>query len=162
MSSIIIAHRGLVDGPDELLQNHPTQLTKAIGMGFHVEIDLWYIDDKWMLGHDGPEHSVSWSFLLDHSGKLWIHCKNLSAFFKLKSDNTHSLNYFWHESDAVVLTSKQHVWTYFGKRETMHSQSICVMPEATYEWPEIVEMTQHDKWHAVCTDWARKLKECLE
>jgi hypothetical protein len=151
-----------MDGPDEYLQNRPEQLTKAIGMGFHVEIDVWYIDSKWMSGHDGPEHEVSWSFLVDNSDKLWVHCKNLQAFFKLKSDSYHLLNYFWHESDAVVLTSHNHVWTYFGKLETMHSSSICVMPEVTYEWNEIIEMTQQNKWHAVCTDWARKLKECLE
>ena len=162
MASIIIAHRGLLDGPDYGLQNRPDQITKALGLGFHVEIDVWYIDGIWFLGHDGPEHSVSWSFLLEHSGKLWIHCKNLPAFFKFESDNTHSLNYFWHETDAVVLTSKKNVWTYFGKPDMMHVNSICVMPEVTYEWYAIVEMTQLNKWHAVCTDWARKLKECLE
>ena len=162
MPSIIIAHRGLLDGPDTGLQNRPDQITKALDLGFQVEIDVWYIDGVWHLGHDGPEHSVSWSFLNEHSNRLWVHCKNLSAFFKLKSDKSHQLNYFWHDSDAVVLTSKQHVWTYFGKRETMHTHSVCVMPEVNYEWAEIVAMTQQDKWCAVCTDWPRKLKECLE
>jgi len=162
MSSIIIAHRGLLDGPDSGLQNRPDQITKALGLGFHVEIDVWYIDGIWFLGHDGPEHRTEFEFLTQHSERLWIHCKNLFAFFKLKSDNSHQLNYFWHETDAVVFTSKQNVWTYFGKPDMMHVNSICVMPEVTYEWSAIVEMTQLNKWHAVCTDWARKLKECLE
>lgn len=161
MSSIIIAHRGLLDGPDTVLQNRPDQVMKAFGFGFQVEIDVWYIDGKWFLGHDGPEHSVDWSFMYDNSNQLWIHCKNLDAFFKLKSDITHQLNYFFHDSDAVVFTSKHHVWTYFGKRETMHKSSVCVMPEVNYQWDEIVQMARLDQWAAICTDYPRKLKECL-
>lgn len=162
MSSIIIAHRGLLDGPDSGLQNHPVQITKALGLGFHVEIDVWYIDDTWFLGHDGPEHSIDLDFLLRNSDKLWIHCKNLNAFFKFKTDIGHQLNYFFHDTDAVVFTSKNLVWTYFGKRETMHHSSVCVMPEVNYEWDEIVQMTNNNSWCGICTDYPRKLKECLE
>ena len=161
MPSIIIAHRGLLDGPDDSLQNRPDQVTKALGVGFHVEIDVWYIDGKWFLGHDGPEHSVDWSFLTDNSDRLWIHCKNLDAFFKLRTDISHQLNYFYHDSDAVVFTSKNHVWTYFGKRETMHRSSVCVMPEINYQWDEIVQMTKYNAWYAICTDYPGKLKAWL-
>lgn len=162
MSSIIIAHRGLLDGPDSGLQNHPVQITKALGLGFHVEIDVWYIDDTWFLGHDGPEHRIDLDFLTRNSDKLWIHCKNLDAFFKFKTDIGHQLNYFFHDTDAVVFTSKNLVWTYFGKRETMHHSSVCVMPEVNYEWDEIVQMTNNNSWCGICTDYPRKLKECLE
>ncbi len=161
LSSIIIAHRGLLDGPDEILQNHPDQVKKAIGLGFQVEVDVWYIDGNWFLGHDGPGHSIDWKFLIDHSSMLWIHCKNLEAFFKLKTDITHQLNYFYHDSDAVVFTSKQLVWTYFGKPETTSTASICVMPEMTYTWDKIEQMAKDNLWYAFCTDWPRKFKEWL-
>lgn len=161
LPSVIIAHRGLLEGPDVNLQNRPDQVKKAIGLGFQVEVDVWYIDGKWFLGHDGPEHSIDWQFLADHSNDLWIHCKNLNAFFELKTDISHQLNYFYHDSDAVVLTSKNLVWTYFGKLETMHRHSVCVMPEVSYEWDEIVQMATNNQWFAICTDYPRKLKECL-
>lgn len=151
----------MLDGPDEALQNHPDQVTKAIGLGFHVEVDVRYIDGNWFLGHDGPEHKIDWQFLNDHSNVLWIHCKNLPAFFKLRSDTTHQLNYFWHDTDEVVFTSKNFVWTYFGKLETKSLNSICVMPELNYTWDEIVQMSTDNSWCAICTDYPRKLKECL-
>jgi hypothetical protein len=162
MSSIIIAHRGLLDGPDSDLQNHPDQITKALGLGFHVEIDVWYIDGIWFLGHDGPEHRIEFEFLIQHSNKLWIHCKNVATFFEIKTNNRYQFNYFFHDTDAVVFTSKSFIWTYFGKRETMHHSSICVMPEVNYPWDEIVQMAKNNSWCGICTDYPRKLQECLE
>jgi hypothetical protein len=152
---LIIAHRGLTDGPDELLQNHPDQVQRALDQGFDAEIDLWFLDNKWYLGHDGPEHETNWN-LLSQQG-LWIHCKNLPAFFELKKV-AGNYNYFWHDSDLVVFTSQGYVWTYFGKPETCSANSICVMPEVTYTWLEICSMVADDKWLGFCTDWPKKIE----
>lgn len=153
---LIIAHRGLMTGPDEALQNHPRQVETALAAGFDVEIDLWLRGGEWYLGHDGPEHVVSQEFI-DQPG-LWIHCKNLPAFFSLKSRDGR-YNFFWHESDTVVLTSLGHVWTYMGKPKTRSPYSICVMPEVTYGPEHMLNEIRTQPWYGVCTDWAKAFAE---
>jgi hypothetical protein len=156
--TVIIAHRGLLEGPDEFLQNSPDQIRAALQQGFDAEIDLWLLDDKWWLGHDSPEHSVDQVFI-DQPG-LWIHCKNLPAFFALKAqDSGH--NFFWHDSDSVVLSSRGYVWTYFGRPETRSPHSICVMPEVTYGLDHMVDEIRSQTWYGVCTDWPRILVDKL-
>ena len=71
-------------------------------------------------------------------------------------------NYFWHESDSVVLTSRGTVWTFFGKPETKSPDSICVMPEQSYNWNEIKLLVNSNDWMGVCTDFPRKIKQCIE
>jgi len=155
---LIIAHRGLTDGPDTVLQNSPNQVQKALDLGYDVEIDGWYIDGQYFLGHDAPQYPVDWHWL--SKSNLWIHCKNLPAFFDMRS-RTVIHNYFWHESDAVVLTSRGKIWTYFGKPETENPESICVMPEQSYNWEEIKIIVNSNKWMGVCTDYPRKIEACL-
>jgi hypothetical protein len=152
---IIIAHRGLLEGPDETLQNSPDQVELALAERFDVEIDVWLKGNKWYLGHDFPLHEVTYEWL-SRDG-LWIHCKNLDAFFSMKRKKT-QLNYFFHDSDLVVLTSRGQVWTYYGHRDAASEHSICVMPEVSYAWDEIETLVNTDDWLGFCTDWPRKLK----
>lgn len=152
---ILIAHRGLMDGPDGSAQNHPDQIRRALDAGFDAEIDLWLIDGRWMLGHDGPEHEVDLRFISYHG--LWLHCKNLPAFFALRAIGGNH-NYFFHDSDMVVLTSKGQVWTYFGKPETRSPGSICVMPEVTYDWSQIRAMVNGHAWLGMCSDWVNMIR----
>ena len=57
MTFKIIAHRGLLHGPDEKIENAPSQIQKALNMGFDVEIDVWVTDDLY-LGHDEPTYMI--------------------------------------------------------------------------------------------------------
>jgi len=145
-------------GPDALLQNHPTQISRALGLGYDVEIDLWRVDGRWVLGHDEPEHDVSFDQLRDP--RLWIHCKNVEALHELRASNS-ELQYFWHENDLITLTSKLIMWTYFGKPETKHAMAVCVMPEVTYPWHDVVDMAVAKEWYGMCTDYPERLRECL-
>ena len=156
---LIIAHRGLTDGPDEALQNTPDQVLAALGQGFDAEIDVWYQQGQYFLGHDKPLYPVDWQWLSQPN--LWIHCKNLPAFFDMRS-RTVIHNYFWHETDSVVLTSRGNIWTYFGKLETENPESICVMPEQSYNWDQIIKIVNSTAWMGVCTDYPRKIEACLE
>ncbi len=156
---IIIAHRGLTDGPNIELQNNPNQVQLALDSGFDVEIDVWYVDNKYFLGHDYPQYEVNWKWL--SKSNLWIHCKNLPAFFDMRS-RTVIHNYFWHENDSVVLTSRGNIWTYLGKPETQNQECICVMPEHTYNWDEIKKIAVLDKWMGICTDFPRKIEEWIK
>ena len=38
---LLIAHRGLYNGPDPWLENKPEQITKALTLGFDAEVDVW-------------------------------------------------------------------------------------------------------------------------
>ena len=52
-----------------------------------------------------------------------IHCKNLECFYKISELD---VNFFWHEKDKVVITSKG----FFGIILVLfYQKSICVMPE---------------------------------
>lgn len=154
----IISHRGLLDGPDSELENRPAQIMSALDEGFDAEVDLWVVDGKLYLGHDGPSHPIAPAFILD--SRLWIHCKNMESFHFLR-DYGHGCNFFYHDSDLVVLTSKQIGWTYLGKPETTHPRSICVMPEVTYGWDEIGAMARARSWYGMCSDYPRRIRACL-
>lgn len=156
---MIISHRGLLIGPDNQLQNRPDQIEKALALDFDVEIDVRYIDGKYFLGHDTPDFEVSWDWL--SQANFWIHCKNLQAFFDMR-ERTIVHNYFWHETDALVITSRNKLWTFLGKPETENSECICVMPEITYTWVEIEQLVKTRRWMGYCTDYPIQLAKWIE
>lgn len=124
---ILIAHRGLTDGPDVNLENRPQQIELTLSKGFDCEIDVWWIKGEWFLGHDRPDYKVPEHFL--YRDGLWLHCKNLDALNNLVDT---PLNYFWHQEDDFTLTSLHYIWTYPGKLLTRNS--IAVQPEARVDW----------------------------
>lgn len=146
---IYIAHRGLVNGPDVNLENRPQQIEQSLQQGYHCEIDVWYKNSQWYLGHDGPDYKVDYEFL--RKPNLWIHAKNLDALYVLGADPI--LNYFWHQDDDFTLTSKGYIWTYPGKELT--KDSVMVMPEHVN--PELQNLNFN--CYAICSDWIEKIKE---
>ena len=106
----IISHRANLDGPDKNLENHPDQISRVLSLGFDVEIDAHFLDGRWFLGHDEPQYEVSSSFF---TSKMWIHCKNLEAVSEMTRIGN-DLNFFWHESDKLTLTSQRVPWCYPG------------------------------------------------
>lgn len=125
---ILISHRGNLTGKEPEKENHPDYIWEAILNRFHVEIDIWYIDGKFKLGHDEPQYDFPFELIENHSKKLWIHCKNLEAMAQLNELDRCGvyLNYFWHQKDDVTLTSKGYLWAYPGKNV---NHSIAVLPE---------------------------------
>lgn len=103
----IISHRGNLTGPKPKLENKPGYIKQALNEGFNVEVDVWVTDDIY-LGHDQPSYKVKKDFFCD---KMWIHCKNLKAVEFMEDTN---LNWFWHDSDKMTLTSKGNIWSYPG------------------------------------------------
>jgi hypothetical protein len=124
---IIIAHRGLLEGPNSKLENHPAQIERAIEENFNVEIDVRVIENRYFLGHDNPDFEVGEDWLNQISPFTWFHCKNVEALLKLRSSKIRSVHYFWHEEDTLTLTNKGFIWVYPGKQPI--KQSIAVMPE---------------------------------
>lgn len=136
---ILISHRGNVNGKQPDRENNPQYILEAISKGFDVEIDVWFIEGRFLLGHDEPIYEIETSFLVNE--KLWCHAKNLDALHEmLKHDNIHC---FWHEEDYLTLTSKKYMWTYPGNE--LRDNSICVMPEIA-KYNEI-------KCAGICSDY---------
>lgn len=147
---IIIAHRGNINGPSKL-ENHPDYILDALSNNFNVEIDLWFINNKYVLGHDGPQYEIDKGFLFNTN--LWIHCKNISALHQLTKESAffdYGVNYFFHDVDACTLTSGWYIWTYPGHELT--PQSIAVMPERI-PLPYDVSIAA-----GICTDYPKDFK----
>jgi hypothetical protein len=144
---IIIAHRGNLDGPNPDKENHPDYIMTALKTGFDVEVDIWFVDNKFILGHDKPQYEVNERFLLNE--KMWHHTKNIEAISILnRLKPNYSINCFYHNIDDCTLTSGGWIWTYPGK-PVLCEEAIAVMPENVKNW-------DISKAAGVCTDFPRK------
>ena len=133
-----ISHRGNLYGPNKKEENKIDYINEAIKKKFDVEIDLWFKKDKFYLGHDEPQYEVNINFLKNK--KLWIHAKNLDCFYELSK---YDLNFFWHEKDKIVLTSKGFFWNYPGTE--LSKKSICVLPE--------INKIEEFNCYGICSDY---------
>ena len=123
---ILISHRGNINGPSELNENQPFYIDGSLDKGYDVEIDVWYVDGVFYLGHDKPDHKINFTWIIERQDKLWVHCKNIESILFFKECD-YEINYFWHEEDTITLTSKNYIWAYPGKQPI--KDSIAVMPE---------------------------------
>ena len=142
-----ISHRGNLTGKNHLLENNPDYILKAIQLNFDVEIDVFYKNKQFYLGHDFPKFKISKKFL--ENKKFWCHAKNLDALNALKETSAH---FFWHQNDDVTLTSNGYLWTYPGKK--LFKKSICVLPELKH-YNKI-------ECYGICSDFIIKYKRKLK
>lgn len=144
----LIAHRGLMDGPDISLENHPSQIRRAVAAGYDAEVDVWVTDDGIYTGHDAPTYLVDESFLSCNG--IWIHAKNFLAIEHLSKNS--KLNFFWHETDRFTITSKGYIWTYPGM-DTFEN-SVIVLPEVFLsDFDEL----KYKKKFGICSDYVNKI-----
>lgn len=125
---ILISHRGNIDGKEPENENKPSFVAAAIAKGYDVEVDFWFKDGRFLLGHDKPQYEIPLGFMENFYRRLWIHCKNTDALSKmLEIDRIGAyLNYFWHDTDTVTVTSQGYMWTYPG---SYIEGGIAVLPE---------------------------------
>ena len=141
---ILISHRGNISGPNLDKENRPEYIQQALNEGYNVEIDVWYQDQGWFLGHDKPQHLINIEYL--KKSNIWCHAKNLEALYRMSHYD--GLIYFWHENDTATLTSNGYIWTYPGKSLT--PLSIAVLPETNN--------TNISQAAGVCSDFIYKYK----
>lgn len=125
-SKIIIAHRANLQGPSPKTENTISSIYKCFDAGFNVEIDVWWKNGSFWLGHDNPSYPLASDRILTDP-KVWAHAKNLEAAINLEKIEAH---WFWHQNDDFTLTSKGYFWTYPGK--TICQKSIAVLPEINF------------------------------
>lgn len=142
---LLISHRGNLEGAKPQLENSPDYIDAALHKGFDVEIDIWVNGTNILLGHDEGTYPIALEWIISRRKSLWIHCKNVAAisFFSELQKSNHELNFFWHETDTVTLTSLGYMWVYPGKQPIQGS--IAVMPE--------IENDSIDVCIGICTDY---------
>lgn len=134
---IYISHRGNIEGRQPNRENRVDYIFEALGLGYHVEVDVWGKNIKnslidrieLHLIHDKPDfyepEGTEYKEVRDHShdiirnsghtliesDKIIWHCKNLEAvlFFKKHKPDAH---YFFHDIDELVLTSHGMIWVH--------------------------------------------------
>ena len=142
---ILISHRGNIEGRNPDQENKPEYIRAALFQGYDCEIDVWYVDDNFYLGHNYPQYKIEESFL--YNAKLWCHAKNIQALYKMKLNPL--IHCFYHETDKVAITSKGYLWTYPNNELT--DKSICVLPE--------IQKIKIDNCAGICSD---KIKEYIK
>jgi hypothetical protein len=119
---ILISHRGNINGPRRELENKPRYINQALELGYDVEIDVWWKEDEFWLGHDEPQFKVNRQFL--QNDKLWCHAKNIDAFYYMVDDT--KIHCFSHDKDEVALTTRGYFWSL--SESDMTTKSISVLP----------------------------------
>lgn len=143
----LIAHRGLLDGPDLERENLLSTVDNAIEQGFEAEVDLWVVDETLYLGHDIDRLTrTDLNAMRERSKVLWIHAKNAEALNFLRSYGE-EFHYFWHEKDAYTLTSQGIPWIYPGKK--IIETGVVVMPEHIMSVDEINKISAF----GICSDF---------
>ena len=133
---ILIAHKGNTFGKSNK-ENHPDYVQITLNQGYHVQVDVWYAFGKFSLGQDEPQYIINKNFL--KNPKVWCRAKTITTLYYLLNLGVIS---FFHDNDAVTLTSNGYMWTYPGKMLT--KKSICVLPEKGH-FPE--------KCAGICSDY---------
>ena len=128
-----ISHRGNVSGVDSEKENTIETIGLAIDDGFDVEIDLWFKNKKFYLGHDEPNNEIDLKYLLENSEVLWCHAKTILTLNELLKHT--QINCFFHQKDDVTLTSHNHIWTYPEQLLTEHSILLKFDLDGDYELP---------------------------
>lgn len=150
---IMIAHRGMIDGPDAYNENNPRVIMDAMNAGYDAEIDLQIGNDgRLYLGHDEPSYNISLDFLIQRG--LWIHAKTRDALIFLAT-NIPNVNYFYHEKDPMVITTHGWVWNHpMHLKGIKKGRSIAVMPEYVMKINQIESLD----CNGICSDYVGRLK----
>jgi hypothetical protein len=142
-----IAHRGNVESrfaPDE---NKPSKIEELNRKGIACEIDVWYKDNKYWLGHDAPETEISFDWLMEYLPLRLIHCKNRSALDMLHREcgrHGFNVNLFYHTVEDYAITSRGHI--------IVHPDQIC-LPDSIEMMPELSkDRDMKYRSNTVCSD----------
>lgn len=153
-----ISHRGNLTGWDPERENTEKYIIEAIGKGFDVEIDVWYLKDSYYLGHDSASIATTWEFLNKYKAYLWIHCKNVRAAFDLLK-GTGGFNFFSHDEDNMAITSRGYFWMHprFVDLEVDPTNSIIMDPRR-----RVAGYYKDIKCYGICSDFIQDIKADLK
>ena len=93
----IIAHRGLMVGPDPEAENQLDTLDEALSYGLDVEVDVRLIGGELLIGHD--ESTLVCPTWLYDDKRAWFHAKNTDALVYL---NNRGKRVFYHTDEETI------------------------------------------------------------
>lgn len=141
-----ICHRGNLEFKELANENDPVLLDKRIADGYDVELDVWYKNNQLFLGHDAPEHLITFEWLME-SSKKYIHTKNAETLEYLLlrcGQEGYNPNIFYHTGEHYSLTTRNHIIVLPGQEILVGS--VNMMPEMS---PVPKDSSQA---YAVCSD----------
>jgi hypothetical protein len=152
-----ISHRGNLCGRIPQLENKPIYIDTAISAGVDVEVDLHVIASTLYLSHDDIWSESCWTispeFLFERKDKLWIHAKNLNAVQWL-IENGQELNWFWHETDQLSITSKNWIWT----ADYMKTGNNIILMDTVSDDRYLLELFPNTYISGLCSDYIIPLR----
>ena len=143
----LISHRGNILGSNSANENKPEYIKLAISAGYDCEVDVWYTNNSFYLGHDKPIYKINTDFLINN--KLWCHAKNLASLDKMIDMSVHC---FWHENDNYTLTSNNYIWTYPGQKLTKRSIIVDKNMTGNYDY-------ELDHVYGICSDYVGQVNK---
>lgn len=156
MKPRIIAHRANLNGPNPSTENTLDAIQICMWEGLDIELDIWYIDGKYFLGHDSPKTEFDFrEYKFELDTKLYLHAKTietLQALLKMQID-IYGHDCFIHDKDIATLTFCNKIWTYPGQE--LFKSSIVVMPEyqpRQYR-DQVKELYLNEELYGICTDF---------
>lgn len=92
-----ISYQGIYDGTEYQAANTPSQISKALAMGFSVMIDVWRIDGLLYVGNGQPLDQVTERYI--QGPRVWINAQN-DEMKEWIVDQPSRLypNYFWFDA----------------------------------------------------------------
>ena len=151
---ILISHRGNVDMVNLERENTKSYIQEAIDLGYDVEIDVRYIDNKFWLGHDKADYVVELEWLLDRKNNLWIHCKNFLALSKLIDTNLR-IFYHQHENHTIIGNTKV-IWSHDIDEANYQS----IIPLIDMESVNCFKNFKN-KYYGICSDFIKQVEDKL-
>ena len=139
---MIISHRGNLLGPQPCAENKPDYIEAAHDAVGQVEIDVWWKDGGFWLGHDAPQFCVGLSWL--QQPWLWCHAKNVEAMERLLASDTHC---FWHQDDLLTITSKGIPWC---RPSVYMSKGITVLDTSEFPRRDVLGYCSDYASHYLC------------
>ena len=146
----LISHRGNLNGPNKERENHPDYIWEALQAGFEVEIDVWWVNGKFILGHDEPQYKIDHNWLDKRRNYLWLHCKNIEA-----AKECWAYHSFCHSSDPFTYTSTGKIWLH-DLEQTFDDATIIPL----LDWEMVDSFKTHIKNevpYGICTDYPHML-----
>ncbi len=154
----IISHRGNLFRPEPEYENTVENI-EDLDFYCPIEIDVWYIDGKYLLGHDrpNPNEEVSLEWLEDHD--LYVHAKNKECFEVLSGNP--EVRVFSHDEEESTVVSDGTIWCHSKFPVISERNVLTYLGGVTSFLHEFGEDTL-DKIFGVCTDYPYSFLEYLK
>ena len=163
---MIIAHRGLLNGPSKELENNPENIILNIKNYPNLcnEIDINILKDGVYIGHDKPLYKIDLKFIIDNKRSLILHIKELDYdspyTINVLLDLYRSCHCFCHDEDKFTITNKGLIWSH--PKMGLNKNTIFVMPEKVMSLNSVNFINNLHLLKGVCTDFPLQIMEIIK